>query len=313
MKADGNSEHLTRPTQPVRPSVSKRLGAHARRVRDYYDVTTAGFYLEGWDPEHIHLGLFDGRRTSSYRRQPTRVLRDRPAAIRRMTSLIVEPARISRTDLVVDAGCGVGGTSFYVAERYGCSVVGLNIDRPQLSIARQRAVERRLGDRVTFRVCDCARELPFPDDSVDVIVNIESACHYRDRARFIAECARVLRPGGRLVAQDWMASEALGPRERRRYITPLEAAWFLWKLDSLSGYRVMLEAAGLRVRTAEAIGARVLANGYLMRLCYEVLRPMSTWRPPTAVAHDDLERFRTFSEALLGGSLTIGRYVALKP
>jgi tocopherol O-methyltransferase len=282
-------------------------------VRDYYDAATGGFYLEGWDAQHIHLGVFDGRRTSRYRRQPTRVLVDRTAAVQRMTRLIVESARISRRDLVVDAGCGVGGTSLYVAERYGCSVVGLNINDQQLGIARRRAVERGLANRVTFRICDCARELPFPDDSVDAIVNIESACHYRDRATFIAECARVLRPGGRLAAQDWMASEHLGPARRSRQIAPLEAAWVLWKLDSLSSYRTMLEAAGLRVTTAESIGDRVLPNGYFMRLCYDLLLSSSIRGPLTAVERANMERFRTFSEAMLGGFLTIGRYVAVKP
>lgn len=293
--------------------LSPRLSAHAQRVSDYYDASTAGFYLAEWDPEHIHLGLFDGRRTSRYRRHPGQALADRAAAVQRMTRLIVDEGRISSADLVVDAGCGVGGTTLYMAERYGCRVVGLNINRLQLSIARRGARARGLTKQVTFRVCDCARELPFPNASVDAIVNIESACHYRDRARFISECARVLRPGGRLVAQDWMASENLRPAERRRYIAPLEAAWLLWKLDSLSSYRTMLEAAGLRVKVAEPIGGGIMGNGYFMRLCYGWLLFTTIERPLTSVEQANAERFRSFSEALLGGFLTVGRYVASKP
>src|SRR5260221_943147 len=285
---------------------SRRLSAHAQRVSDYYDASTAGFYLEGWDPEHIHLGLFDGRRTSRYRRHPWQTIAHRAAAVQRMTKLIVDEARISNADLVVDAGCGVGGTTLYLAERYGCRVVGLNINRLQLAIARRHASARGLTKQVTFRLCDCARELPFPDDSVDAIVNIESGCHYRDRAKFISECARVLRPGGRLVAQDWMASENLRPADRQRYIAPLEAAWLLWELDPLSGYRTMLEAAGLRVNVAEPIGGGILANGYFMRLGYGWLLFTQIERPLTLGEQANMERVRSFSQALLGGFLAGG-------
>jgi tocopherol O-methyltransferase len=298
---------VTRPSAP-----SGELSDHARRVREYYDAATPGFYLEGWDPEHIHLGLFDARRVSRYQRDMQQVTADRAAAVRRMTRLIVDGARISDGDLVVDAGCGVGGTAMYIAERYACSVVGLNINRLQLTIARQRARERRLP-QVTFRYADCSRKLPFPDDSVDAVVNIESACHYPDRARFIAECARVLRPGGRLVAQDWMASEGLSGEHRERHLAPLEAAWFLWQLESLSSYRSMLEAAGFEVRAAEPLGRGILPNGYFMRLGYGWLLFASIGRALTDLERANMERFRTFSNALLGGFLAIGRYVAVKP
>jgi SAM-dependent methyltransferase len=155
--------------------------------------------------------------------------------------------------------------------------------------------------------------LPFADGSVDAIVNIESACHFRDRARFLAECARVLRPGGRLAGQDWMATDELDPAAREQYIAPLEAAWFLWNLDSLSSYQTMLEDAGFRVKVAEPIGAGILPNGYFMRLCYLSLLFTSTEPLGNAVEHATMERFRSFSDALLDGFLTVGRYVATKP
>src|SRR5688572_1482386 len=139
----------------------RAASAQAKRVSDYYDVATTGFYLEGWDPEHLHLGLFDGRRASSYRRNPRLAISGRQVAVQRMTNSIVEAVRISKTDVVVDAGCGVGGTSLVVAERYRCAVVGLNLNRLQLEIARRRAEERGLAGQVTFQLCDCSRELPF--------------------------------------------------------------------------------------------------------------------------------------------------------
>jgi SAM-dependent methyltransferase len=287
--------------------------AHAKRVSGYYDQATPGFYLEGWDPDHLHLGLFDGRRTSSYRRNPRLAVSDRGAAIRRMTRSIVEASRISKTDLVVDAGCGVGGTSLDVVERYGCRVVGLNINQLQLDIARRRATERGLAKHATFRLCDCSRELPFPDGSVDVILNIESACHYRDRARFISECARVLRPRGRLILTDWMSAENLSVAERGQFLAPFEAAWFLWRLDPSSTYKRMLEASGMRIKAVGTMGRGILPNGYFMQLWYHGLLFASIQRPLTSLEQTNMERFRSFSEALLGGYFSVGRFVAVKP
>jgi cyclopropane fatty-acyl-phospholipid synthase-like methyltransferase len=289
------------------------LSAQARRVNEFYDATTEGFYLAGWDPEHIHLGIFDQGRDELLEHDPKQVILDRPAAVMRMTTLIVDGAGIAATDLVVDAGCGVGGTSLYAAERYGCTVVGLNINRRQIAIARRRARERGLTRQVSFKFCDCSVRLPFADGSVDAIVTIESACHYADRPRFLAECARVLRPGGRLVGQDWMGADTLSDADQRRYLAPLEAAWYLSDIDSLASYRAMLKSAGLKVRHAAHIEDGIRPNGYLMRLVYHWLLLNSTRRPLTDDERVIKERFRTFFEALLGGYLKVGEYVAQKP
>jgi tocopherol O-methyltransferase len=289
------------------------LSEQARRVNDFYDATTEGFYLTGWDPEHIHLGIFDEARDDLLEGDPAQAIAERPAAVMRMTALIVDGARIDESALVVDAGCGVGGTALHMAQQFGATVVGLNINRGQLAIARRRARERGLKKSVSFRVCDCAEHLPFPDSSVDAIVNIESACHYATRARFLAECARVLRPKGRLVAQDWMRADSLSHSERRRYVAPLEAAWFLSDIDSLADYRHMLTSAGLKVRHASHIEDGIRPNGYLMRLGYHWLVMQSIVRPLTDDELAVKQRFKTFSEALLGGYLKVGEYIAQKP
>lgn len=192
-------------------------------------------------------------------------------------------------------------------------MTGLNINEKQIGIARQRAQERGLDRLTAFQFCDCSQHLPFPDASVDVIINIESACHYADRPRFIAECARVLRSGGRLVAQDWMAADGLSEADRKRYIAPLEAARFLHRLDNLSSYRGLLQGAGLRVTKAELIKDGIRPNGYIMRMGYRTVTECGQRQTLTDYEIANRERFRTFSESLLGGSLKVGYYVAEKP
>lgn len=101
---------------------------------------------------------------------------------------------------VVDVGCGIGGPSGWIFERYQPARV-IGIDYCPSSI---RSAERRWtgsSRRPDFLQGD-SQNLPLADGSVDVIFNLESALHYPDKPRFIAECKRALKPGGFLCLGD---------------------------------------------------------------------------------------------------------------
>jgi SAM-dependent methyltransferase len=94
---------------------------------------------------------------------------------------------------VLDAGCGVGyGTAHLaqVAER----VVGVDVSDDAVSYARTHYA----GPTVEFLVADVL-ELPFAGDSFGVVCSFEIVEHVADAERFVAELARVLKPGGWLV------------------------------------------------------------------------------------------------------------------
>ena len=290
------------------------ISSHAEKVSAYYDVHTEPFYIgpDGWDPEHIHFGIFLEHSDEEYRANPMLVLEDRRPAIDRMTSAILTPAKIKKSDVVVDAGCGVGGTAIVINREHGSQVVGLNINNMQLDIARERAKEAGVEDEVTFQFSDCSRHLPFDDNSVDVIVNIESACHYADRSAFIAEAARVLKPGGRIVAQDWMAANGLSDADKKAFLDPLCETWFLGDLDSLDSYSKMLSDSGFDVVEAEYIEEGILPNGYLIGMGYAGLEQKEQAMGLTEYETGNKGRLKSFADSLLGGSLKIGRYYAVK-
>ena len=285
---------------------------HEQAVNAYYDIHTRGFYLEGWHPEHIHFGIFDERKDTFCQEHPESPVEDCDIAVNRMASLFVDSANIQPGELVVDAGCGVGGTALHIAATLGNQVVGLNINEQQIAIARKRTGEAGLAGKVRYEYADGSQLLPLDDASVDVIINIESACHYSNRARFIEECARVLKPGGRIAAQDWMATDTLTPDDHATYIKPLEAAWVMHDLDSLTSYRGLLEAAGLRVSNSMPLTEGIRPNGYIMKMGYEVLSVREALSPLGEYESGNSERFHTFVDALLNGYLVIGHYVAIK-
>ncbi|HET7009580.1 MAG TPA: methyltransferase domain-containing protein [Anaerolineales bacterium] len=288
-----------------------QLSPHEQAVDRYYDLSTEGFFLRGWDPEHLHWGVFEQAPLQAYEADPSLAFSHRHTAVRRMTEIVVGSARIRSNDLVVDAGCGVGGTAMFAASEFGCSVIGLNLNRKQLDIARTRAEAHGLAEKVSFQRWDCSQGLPFDDESVDVILNIESACHYSDRRGFIADCARVLRPEGRLAATDLMRVDNLSATDMERHIRPLEAAWFLFDIESLSSYRRLLAGAGLQVIEAEPID-RLLPNAYILRALYQEMQRPEVQSTLAPFQRANQERLWTCSEAVIQGKATVGRYLASK-
>ncbi|MBB2901552.1 ubiquinone/menaquinone biosynthesis C-methylase UbiE [Kineococcus radiotolerans] len=110
---------------------------------------------------------------------------------------------------VLEVGCGRGGGASYLSRYRGPrSTTGVDLAAAAVATC---ARERR-GPELRFTTGD-AQALPFPDDSFDVVVNVESSHCYSSVPRFLAEVARVLRPGGRFF---WADFRPAGEVERTR-------------------------------------------------------------------------------------------------
>lgn len=92
---------------------------------------------------------------------------------------------------VLEVGAGPGELSERIQRELGAEVVAVDISERMVELARARGVDAIVGD---------VQELPFPDGSVDCAVAAWMLYHVPDVDRGIAELARVLRPGGRLIA-----------------------------------------------------------------------------------------------------------------
>jgi SAM-dependent methyltransferase len=97
----------------------------------------------------------------------------------------------ARPERVLEVGCGPGWASEWIQEELGAEVVAVDQSERMVALARERGVEARVGD---------VQELPFEDESFDVALAAWMLYHVADLDRGLAELARVLRPGGRLVA-----------------------------------------------------------------------------------------------------------------
>jgi len=111
------------------------------------------------------------------------------------TKDLIELCHIGKGTYVLDVGCGVGATACYLARRYGCRVVGVDISEAMIARSNERAEGVSVADRVEFRVAD-TQDLPFEDALFDVVIGESVVTFIEDKQLVVSECVRVTRSGG---------------------------------------------------------------------------------------------------------------------
>ena len=167
---------------------------HEKIIQYYQDTENA--YKDSWDLNNslaIHFGYWDS------------AVKSFPQSLIRMNEVMMEAAVIKTTDKVLDAGCGVGGSSIFMAAAIGCNVTGITLSERQAQQASLNAKEKGVENLVNFKAMDyCATD--FPAASFDVVWGCESICYADNKEKFIKEAFRLLKPGGRLVVADGFVS-----------------------------------------------------------------------------------------------------------
>lgn len=111
------------------------------------------------------------------------------------TEALIELCRIGRGKYVLDVGCGVGATPCFIAKKYGCRVVGVDILPAMVERSKERAKREGIIDQVEFRVAD-AQALPFDDELFDAVITESATAFPKDKQKAVDEYARVTKPGG---------------------------------------------------------------------------------------------------------------------
>ncbi len=208
-----------------------------------------------------------------------------------MNRLMADAVEVRRGDRVLDAGCGVGGTSMWLAETMDAEVVGITPVQGQVERANRYAAERQLGDRATFRRGDYHRT-DFDDASFDVVWAQESLCHSHDKALFAKETARVLRPGGRLVIAEYLRFSRPLPPNDERLIHRWLSGWAIPDIETRDELVAALEAAGfvdVEVRDLTHGVAPSLRRLYRVSVAlYPIARVLKALRFRSSVQHGNV-------------------------
>jgi ubiquinone/menaquinone biosynthesis C-methylase UbiE len=111
------------------------------------------------------------------------------------TEELIELCKIDNEAFLLDVGCGVGVTPCYIAKRYGCRVIGVDISERMIERSKERANREGVSDKVDFRVAD-AQDLPFDNDFFDAVITESVTAFPKDKQRAVNEYCRVTKQGG---------------------------------------------------------------------------------------------------------------------
>ena len=155
---------------------------------------------------------------------------------------LMRHADVQAADQVLDVCAGMGGPARYLAWKAGCQVTGLDLTHSRVEGATALTAAAGLSDQVRF-VQGNALAMLFADASFSLAISQEAFAHIPDKPRLVAECARVLRPGGRLVFSDIMSRQALPEADARRLFDGMRFS----EIATAGQYTQWFQAAGLQV------------------------------------------------------------------
>ena len=185
--------HFIEPNQDYRSQSSEDISAEALQEAaiKHYDACYWD-YLFAWSSRNdlaLHYGYWDEN------------TRSHSESLLNKNQKLYEAAEIKSSDYVLDAGCGIGGSSIWMAKNHANHLKAITISAKQAYYAAQHAKRHGVADNIDFEVSDfCAT--PYADETFDIVWGLESVCHALNKADFLREAFRVLKKGGRLVVCD---------------------------------------------------------------------------------------------------------------
>ena len=266
-------------------------------IRTHYNLATP-FYRLLWG-EHIHHGLWESGESSS-------------VAQERLIQAMIAKAAVQAGEAVLDVGCGMGGSSIYLARTANCHVTGITISRVQRVWAAVTAWHRGVGSQARFRCADAER-VEFAPASFDLVWSIECTEHLFDKPRFFHRAAQWLRPGGRVAICAWLAGSDMAVSDRDQQVHDVCEGFLCPSLGTAADYRGWMEDAGLVCRSYDDWTERVAQT---WEICLERIERSGMRTLARPINRDMvlfLDRFKTILHAYRSGAMQYGCFVFDKP
>lgn len=204
-------------------------------VADYYEKTRWD-YRWVWgtrNTQALHYGYYEKGVTNH------------AAAVANKNRVLADMVNIQSTDKVLDAGCGVGGSAIWLAKNRGCKVVGISLSKGQVKDATDFAEQRNVAQKATFQKADFT-QTPFESASFDVVWAIESVCHAEEKSTFFKEAYRLLRPGGRLVINDFFRTDRPFSNAQEELLQSWLHGWAMPDIDTPGEHSAHAKQAGFK-------------------------------------------------------------------
>jgi len=213
--------------------MNKQTDEYNKWVANYYDSCQKD-YEWVWHLKKkmaMHYGYWD---------KETHRHRD---SLHNMNLRVAEYAGVKEGDLILDAGCGVGGSSISLAKLYGCRTQGITLSGKQVESCRKNARAEGVEEKCSFDLADYTNT-GFPDNTFDVVWAIESVCYARDKNDFLKEAFRILKPGGTLVVADFFGSDQVEDAKNHPLMIKMAETWAIERFANGTEFHENLLSVG---------------------------------------------------------------------
>ena len=159
------------------------------------------------------------------------------------TDALYDLCHLKQAQRVLDVGCGIGAGPVYIARRFGCRVMAVDISAKMISWSKQRAIREGFADLIDFREADVC-DLPFKENGFDAVIVESVLAFVEDKKNAIKELIRVTKPGGYIGLNEsyWLQEPPEGLIACGHSIAPAiitEADWrALWENSGLEDFVV---------------------------------------------------------------------------
>ncbi len=198
-------------------------------IVNYYDTCNVDYKIM-WRLERclaMHYGYWD---------DTTKTVSD---ALLRENQILAQRANIQKHHKVLDAGCGVGGSSIWLANNIGCEALGITLSQAQVGQCKKNAKQRKAAELTNFEVRDYTNT-GLADASFDVVWAVESVCHAPNKEDFVKEAMRLLKPGGKLIIADFWASKQEYSGADAKVMNEWVHGWSVDQLEHIDNFRAYL-------------------------------------------------------------------------
>ncbi len=216
--------------------MTEETSAQVDRVRAFYDRNTARFERLGQGGASIHRAVWGP------------AVRDRDEAFHHVEDRLLELLAETPDPVVVDLGCGVGGSLLHLAgRRPDLRGEGITLSPAQAQRAAELLADAGLDDRVRCREGDFLDPPADLDGTADLVLSIEAFLHGPDPAGYFRAAARLLRPGGRLAICDDVLTDAgaAADDDAARRLTDFRDGWRVGSLVTVPELVRLAGDAGL--------------------------------------------------------------------
>ncbi|KAI8964018.1 S-adenosyl-L-methionine-dependent methyltransferase [Daldinia sp. FL1419] len=291
------------------------------RIKTHYEIAS-DYYHSLWG-QHIHHGLFKSANETKEQAQVN------------LINFLLEISALPAGAKVLDVGCGIGGTSRFLAREQGCTVTGITISGRQVEIARQiTATETgdpapapaggfakypseagKEGGKVRFLELDAEKMLEHfragsgEPETFDCVWISEALSHLPNKELFFSSSFALVKSGGLLVIADWFKAPDLTPEQESADIKPIEDGMLLPRLYTASEYVALATQAGFRARKEPVDISKDVAKTW--DISWSLVSSPSLWAFAISQGRDGLAFLQAFRAMRRGYANGTFRYAVM--